>query len=151
MLTRSEIEEKIPKWITDENWSYDMIEDPKHHFLCNVSDGQNTVSVGIEKRIERVVIHNTSYMNSEAQNSYKLSPNKLDFWFDLKVNLMFLGIIPMPIPNTEVLQFIDLSSMIYFDAFSRDKFIHSIIKIIEANGLCHYMWELFVDSQRPLD
>ena len=92
MLTRSEIEEKIPKWITDENWSYDMIEDPKHHFLCNVSDGQNTVSVGIEKRIERVVIHNTSYMNSEAQNSYKLSPNRLIFGLTLRLILCFWGL-----------------------------------------------------------
>ncbi|MBA3750784.1 MAG: DUF2299 family protein [Nitrosopumilus sp.] len=150
MLTRPEIKEKITKWIVDENWSYNIIDDPNFYFLCNIVDDQNIVYVGIEKRIDRITIHYPVTLTQNLHNSYKLAIDKEDFWFDLKVELMLMDVNANAIPNFEELQTIDVFIMIYFDAFLQDKFIHSVIKIIDAMGLCLYMWKKFVESQQPV-
>ncbi len=145
---QSEIEEKIKRWIAAEKWSYEIVNDPSFHFLCSISDGQNDiVFVGIEKTVDRVTIHYTAEMTAEDHQSYKLSREKYNFWFDLKISLMNMEIAAKAIPNIEELRTIDLFSMIYFDAFSQDRFIHSIIKIFDAMGLCQLMWKEFSDSQ----
>ncbi len=39
--------------------------------------------------------------------------------------------------------------MIYLDAFSRDRFIRSTIRVIDAAAIFHYMWKNFVESYGP--
>ncbi len=147
-ITRPEIKEKVIKWITDENWSYNIVNDPNFYFLCKVSSDQNIVHIGIEKRIDRITIHYTVTLTQNLHNSYKLAIDKEDFWFDLKVELILLGVNANAIPNFNELQTIDVFTMIYFDAFSQDRFINSIIKIIDAMELCLFMWKKFVESQQ---
>ena len=147
MSIQFEIEDKIKRWIVAERWSYEIVNDPNFHFLCSISDGQNIVFVGIEKKIDRITIHYTADMTPEDQQSYKLSREKYDFWFELKISLMHMEIAVKAIPSIEELKTIDLFSMIYFDAFSQDKLIHSIMKIIDAMGLCQFLWKEFGNSQ----
>jgi hypothetical protein len=149
----SEIQEKITQWVSDEKWSHDTVDDPKFHFLYKVViDGQNAVFVGMEKGIDRITIHYLSTMHPDLQNSYKLSPkeHKHDFWYDLKVKLLVLDVGIMAIPNVDELHKIDILHMIYLDAFSRDRFIRSTIRVIDAAAIFHYMWKNFVESHGPI-
>jgi hypothetical protein len=113
-----------------------------------VIDGQNAVFVGAEKGIDRITIHYLSTMHPELQNSYKLSPkeHKHEFWYDLKVKLLLLDVGIMAIPNVDELHKVDILHMIYFDAFSRDRFIRSAIRVIDAAAIFHYVWKIFVEN-----
>jgi hypothetical protein len=148
MQTKTEIANKMIEWMKAEGWNCKEVEDPQYQILYTVSDGQTTISVGIENKIERVNIYCRINLLSDAQNSYKLSPNKQIFWFELKVRLMLLGVHLTALPNFQTPQFFNLFEAIYFDAFTRDKLIHSIINIIDGAGLCNLMWQQFVMSQQ---
>ena len=59
---------------------------------------------------------------------------------------MVLDVGIMAIPNVDELHKIDILHMIYLDAFSRDRFIRSTIRVIDAAAIFHYMWKNFVES-----
>ena len=132
-----------------ENWICNESTAPNYEILYTVSDGQDIIFVGIEKGKERISIHFKADMTKDEQNSYMLSPDKYDFWYPLKVNLMLMGINTLAIPNEKKPQIIDLFIWIYFDGFTRDRFINSIIKIIDGMGLCRLMWKNFGKSHQP--
>ncbi len=98
MSIQSEIEDKIKRWIVAEQWSYEIVKDPNFHFLCSISDGQNIVFVGIEKRIDSITIHYTADMTPEDQQSYKLSREKYDFWFDSRLVLCIWKLLQKQFP-----------------------------------------------------
>ena len=58
---------------------------------------------------------------------------------------MFLEIVVEIFPTFEKTETIELANVIYFDAFTRDKFIHSILKISDTK-ICAIMWEFFKAS-----
>lgn len=131
----------------EEKWKIEDIKDPNYQILYRVTNGPNIIFIGIENDIERVSLHCSANMTTDAQGSYKLTFNKYDFWYGLKINLMLMGINTIALPNIEKPQIIDLFKWIYFDGFTRDNFINSIIKVIDGMGLCRYMWEQFANSQ----
>ena len=59
---------------------------------------------------------------------------------------MSLGVNTIAIPDIQSPRIIDLFEYIYFDAFTRNKLIHSIMNIINGNGYCNYLWEQFALS-----
>ncbi len=64
---------------------------------------------------------------------------------------MLISVIADFAPSFDELSKIDVSTAIYFDGFSRDKFINSILKIADAIDLCIIMWKEFTESSQDLD
>jgi hypothetical protein len=148
---RLDIAKRLIEWIGEEgNLKFNETEDSNSNYqvLYEVSDGQTMIFVGIEKKVKRVSIHKRIDLSLDVQNSYKLSPNKEGFWYDLKVRLVFLGVNIIALPNHLTPKIIDLFEYIYFDAFTQDRWIHSIMNIINGYGLCSYMWEQFAISHQ---
>ena len=69
------------------------------------------------------------------------------FWYGLKTHLMLMEINTIALPNHEKPESIDLFEWIYFGGFTRDRFVHSAIRLIDGMGLCRYMWKQFGDYQ----
>lgn len=65
---------------------------------------------------------------------YKLAPKnkKDDFWIDLKMKLVLVGVNVNPMPNIENLQSIQIAKLIYFDRWSQDRLINTMLKVAEA-------------------
>ncbi len=148
MLTREEIKQKIVTWINENNWSHTEFSTPTVYFHCiiNLKDGRK-YNIVIEKIIDRIDFISTIDVPEDYQSSYKLSKDKYKFWTDLKVNLMLMDISTMVYPNLEELKTLEISAVLYFDAFSQDRFMQLTNKFADAIGLCNIMWKKFIDSQ----
>jgi hypothetical protein len=143
MSNKSDIVKNILQWMKAENWTCEEVKAPNYEILYSVTYADSTVLVGIEKSVERISIHFKADMNDDEKISYMLAPDSYDFWYPLKVNLMLMGINTLALPNHEKPQLIDLFIWIYFDGFTRDRFINSVIRIIDGMGLCKLMWKNF--------
>jgi len=49
-------------------------------------------------------------------------------------------------PNIEEIKEIHIAKFVYMDEFSRNKFIHSIMKLADATDLCIIMWKRFTNK-----
>jgi hypothetical protein len=147
MLTREQIEFNILKWFDEENWSYTIFENPAVYFQCILNRKDHSYNIVIEKDKDRIDLIKDIELPLEFQKSYKLSKDKYKFWTDLKVNLMQMEIGTNVSPSLEELETLRLSIVIYFDAFTQDKFMGAAVKFDDAIGLCDIMWKKFVDSQ----
>jgi len=105
--------------------------------------------LGVEKLIDRISIQNTLTIPLDVKASYKLSPNKYKFLYDLKVYLMLMEISTEITSSFEELESINIANFIYFDEFSRNKIIHAIYKLADATDLIIIMWKRFTESHLP--
>ena len=64
---------------------------------------------------------------------------------------MQMGVSTDLYPSFEELESINISNFIYFDGFSRNKFIHEIYKLADAMDLIFIMWKKFTESHLPSD
>jgi hypothetical protein len=89
----------------------------------------------------------------DDRKMYLLSPDKLRYWTELKVNLMLMGIGTTIEPENDVerLESIQLLSVIYFDGLNQDRFMDKVNKINEALGLCNIMWRKFIDKSKMMN
>ncbi len=144
----SEIEEKILKWIKDEEWSHEKINEFDTFVIpfayAITLNNSIKLFIGIEKALDRFTIQHKITIAEDSRNSYKLSLKKQDFFYDLKITLMLMGIGIDINPNIEEIQSMELSKFIYLDEFSRNKVINSILKMGSAAQLCMIKWTKFI-------
>ena len=146
MSTFEEIDTNIQKWMSEEqDWTY-QIENGIGFRKGYVVTLKNCKRIGIIiDNIDRITIQTKDKIPDDYLNSYKLSPNKYDFIYDLKIYLMGMDVALELIPDIEKLESTNIFTLIYFDGFSRDKFINSILKIADAKDLINIMWKRFTD------
>ena len=149
MTEREEIDNKLAKWLELEGWQVQKLNEPNYYSLYKVTQSENSgCMVGIEKVIDRVNILARVSFGEDERKIYLLSPDKLKFWIELKINLMLLGIGTQiePLNDPTRLKSIQLISVIYFDGLTHDKFIDNVNKLSDALGLCNIIWKKFIDS-----
>jgi|GEM_PF-3441523 hypothetical protein len=82
LLKRYKIIDNITKWIAEEEWQYNILNDLNFHFYCNISVGYIPVLLGIDKKIDRIIIHNYVALSEDMKKSFGLLhiSVKHDFW-----------------------------------------------------------------------
>jgi hypothetical protein len=140
----------IPKWLEEEKWELAKIDNTNFQLCYKVTlSSRREIYLGVEESIDRISIQNTLTIPPEVKASYKLSPNKYKFLYDLKVYLMLMEISTEITPSFEELESIHIANFIYFDEFLRNKFIHEIYKLADATDLIIIMWKRFTESHFP--
>ena len=79
-------------------------------------------------------MNNITFSKQDGTN-YKLSREKGKYWIDLKLQLLNLGIDVKAIPNVERVETIQLRKVIYFDGWSRDRFVNDVPNIIDSSEI----------------
>lgn len=77
--------------------------------------------------------------------NYKLSKEKSRYWIDLKISLMNLGIDVQAIPDVESMEKIQVRKLIYFDGWSRDRFMRDLFTIMDASELPELLFRDYSD------
>jgi len=149
MLTFKEIDENICNWGKEEGWTLSKVENPDYRSVYTVRLTNNNIVVVAIDRIDRIIIQKNVSLLPDAQSSYQLAPNRNNFLYDLKTSLMLLNITVELYPNLEKLNAINMGIFIYFDGFSRNNLINSILKIADGNDLISIMWKKLAESQKP--
>jgi hypothetical protein len=148
---REEIKKQVLDWLSQEkDWKIEINSEEEEHyyyFSCKVELKKGmSCGVAIEKDVERVNIIVNGKFSENDVTSYKLSPSRRNFWIDLKVNLMLIGVNVTPNPNMEELESIRLAKPIYFDGWSHDKFIETILKVTDAVEMVQFTFHLFGET-----
>jgi hypothetical protein len=81
-----------------------------------------------------IVMNNITFSKQDGTN-YKLSREKGKYWIDLKLQLLNLGIDVKAISDVERLETIQLRKVIYFDGWSRDRFVNDVRNIIDSSEI----------------
>lgn len=149
-MGKAEVKDQIIKWLSKEkNWSFQEHPDLNYYFTCKVKMSERMgCNVCIENDIERVdVIANGKFSESDAIR-YKLAPKnkKDDFWVDLKMNLVNVGVNVDPKPDIENLQSIQIAKLIYFDRWSQDRLINTMLRVTEALELTELIFRNFSEK-----
>ena len=79
-------------------------------------------------------MNNITFSKQDGTN-YRLSREKGKYWIDLKLQLLNLGIDVKAIPDVERLETIQLRKVIYFDGWSRDRFVNDVRNIIDSSEI----------------
>jgi hypothetical protein len=148
---REEIKNQILDWLSQEkDWQVVASKEEEEHyyyFSCRVELTKDmSCNVAIEKDVERVNIIANGKFSENDVTSHKLSPSRKNFWIDLKVNLIHMGVNVAVNPNVEQLDSIQLGKPIYFDGWSHDKFIETILKVTDALELVEFTFHLFAEA-----
>jgi hypothetical protein len=141
-MKRDEITEQINKWLVEETeqqeWKIAINYDDPHYYYCyRIVNDTDTIlcTICIEKNIDRVIIMNEITFSRQDGTNYKLSREKGKYWIDLKLQLLNLGIDVKAIPDVERLETIQLRKVIYFDGWSRDRFMNDVLNIIDSSEI----------------
>ncbi len=88
--------------------------------------------VGVEKDVDRVNIMVNPVIAEDDASSYKLTPksNKYMFWTRVRIGLAQMGVNVAPIPNVDDLESLQVNKPIYFDGWSQDKFVETMLKVL---------------------
>jgi hypothetical protein len=153
---REEIKQQILDWISQEkDWKVELFdekvqeEENNYYFYSRVILSENTnCNVAIEKNVERVnVMVNAAFAKDDA-SSYKLSRDRHRFWIDMRISLAQMGVNVAAIPNVEELAGLQVSKLIYFDGWSHDKFIETLLKVTDGLIVAEFYFKNFADSMR---
>ena len=88
-----------------------------------------------------------NYISFSKQDgiNYKLSKEKSRYWIDLKISVMNLGIYVHAIPDVESMEKIQIRKLIYFDGWSRDRFMTEVFTILDASELPELIFKDYSD------
>jgi hypothetical protein len=147
-LKKDEVKEQILKWLSQEqDWKVEVSTDPYYYFTCLVRLSESMgCNICIENHIERVNVIGNAMLSQSDRINYKLSAEKDEFWIDLRMNLIHVGINVAAIPGIESLESIQLTKPIYFDGLSQDKFIDVILRVTDALELAELIFRNFSDA-----
>jgi len=151
-MKRDEIKEQIQTWLLEESelqkWKIGFIEDENYYYYCYKILNVNYIdicTICIEKNIDRVILMNDITFSKQDGINYKLSSEKGKYWIDLKINIMNLGVYLQAIPNVESMEKMQVRKFIYFDAWSRDRFMTDLITIMDASELPELIFRDYSD------
>lgn len=164
-MDKEEIKEQITTWLTEETktqpWKIYHENDPYYHYVFNITKIIDQIIEGkiekievlfcticIDKDVERVILLTNIKFSKKNGTNYKLSPEKGRYWSDLRLSIMPLGVGINAIPNIENLEVIQLRKIIYFDGWSRDRFMNDIFTLIDAAELVELLFRKFSNYMR---
>ena len=150
-MINEKIEKDIKLWLEEEKW---IIEDVKR-FNQNIIDyiitltNNQKLDLIIDRDFDRIIIKRSFNLSNEFQTN-KLTSFKDDFLSELKIFLMVMDIYIQIDPTSANSESINIMYYLYFDGFSKNKFIHSMYKMEEIIDLCINMQKKFIDRHRTL-
>jgi hypothetical protein len=162
-LNREEIKEQIKTWLAEEIKTQDWKiihneDDPYYYYWCTITRTRTVIqkiekqiekieislcTACIEKDIERVILFNNIKFSKSDSTNYKLSLEKEKFWYDVRLRLMPLRVNINAIPDIENIEQIELRKIIYFDGWSRDRFMNDFFTMIDAAELVELLFIRF--------
>jgi hypothetical protein len=151
-MNREEIKEQLQTWLLEESelqkWKIGFSENENYYYYCYKILSKNNIdicTICIEKNIERIILMNDIIFSKEDGINYKLSKEKSRYWIDLKISLMNLGIDVQATPDVESMEKIEVRKFIYFDGWSRDRFMRDLFTIMDASGLPELLFRDYSD------
>lgn len=160
-MNREEIKEQIKVWLTEEtktqNWNLKQHENDPYYYYCytitriiypKIEEKIEKIEISlctacIDKDIERVFLLNIIKFSKSDSTNYKLSLEKEKFWYDVRLRLMPLGVGIQAFPDIENIEQIQLRKIIYFDGWSRDRFMNDFFTMIDAAELVELLFRKF--------
>ena len=141
-MKREEITEQVKTWLSKEieqqEWKIAINDDDPSYYYCYSIVNESDIilfTICIEKKIDRVIVMNNITFSKQDGTNYKLSREKGKYWIDLKLQLLNLGIDVKAIHDVERLETIQLRKVIYFDGWSRDRFVNDVRNIIDSSEI----------------
>jgi hypothetical protein len=151
-MNRDEIKEQLQTWLLEESelqkWKIGFSENENYYYYCYKILNKNNIdicTICIEKNIERIILMNDIIFSKEDGINYKLSKEKSRYWIDLKISLMNLGIDVQATPDVESMEKIQVRKLIYFDGWSRDRFMRDLFTIMDASELPELLFRDYSD------
>ena len=151
-MEREQVKQQILDWLSQEqrqqDWEVDVSDRDRHYyFSCLVRLSEKIgCNVCIDKDIERVIVITNATLPTNDIMRYKQSPDKLRLWTDLKMNLVLIGVNIVANPDVENLDSIQLIKTIYFDGWSRDRFMDTILKVTDGLELSELIFANFFQN-----
>jgi hypothetical protein len=148
-LEREQVKQQILYWLSEEQKKQKLdvkIGSNEHYyyFACIVIfESGLGCNVCIEKDIERVNIITNAVLGETDRSSYRLTPDKAKLWVSWKIENLRIGVNVVANPDVENLQNIQLSKVIYFDSWSRDKLMEAVIRITDALEPANFIFGSF--------
>lgn len=159
-MDRQEIKEQIDTWLREENkekdWEIKQEKMNEYYYSCTLTkiidqiiEGEiqkteaGLCTICIDKDIERVILFTIIKFSKSDSTNYKLSLEKTEFWFDLRLQLIPLGVGINPIPDIDNIEKIQLTKIIYFDGWSRDRFMNDILIMMDATEIVEILFKKF--------
>ena len=151
-MKREEIKKQIQTWLLEEcdlqKWKIGFYENDHYYYYCYKIISEENIdicTICIEKNIERVILMNDISFSKQDGINYKLSKEKSRYWIDLKISVMNLGIYVHAIPDVESMEKIQIRKIIYFDGWSRDRFMTEVFTIMDASELPELIFRDYSD------
>lgn len=160
-MNREEIKEQIKIWLTEEiktqDWKIIHQENEPYYYYCctitkiihqKIEEKTEKIEISlsttcIDKDIERVILFNLIKFSKSDSTNYKLSLEKEKFWNDVRLRIMSLGVGIHAIPDIENIEQIQLRKIIYFDGWSRDRFMNDFFTMMDAAELVELLFRKF--------
>lgn len=154
-MQREQVKEQIIEWLNEEqqDWQFRISKNEEVYYFSSLVKLGETLgcNVCIDKNIDRVIVVSIAKLSEQDGKSYRLTPQRKKFWTDLKMKLVPIGVSVNALPDLDNLESIQLIKLIYFDAWSRDKLIESILKVADALELTQLVFNNFAESVSRLD
>ena len=151
-MERDEIKKQIQAWLLEESelqkWKIGFIKDEDYYYSCyKILDKKDIdiCTICIEKNIDRVILMNEISFSKQDGINYKLSKEKERYWIDLKISLMNLRVDVQAIPDVESMEKMQVRKLIYFDGWSRDRFMNDLLTIMDASELPELIFRDYSD------
>ncbi len=154
-MEREEIKNDILNWLSKETaWNIQISIDTLYYFVCIVKMSERMgCNICIEKNIDRVDVIANGKFSKEDNTNYKLSPKheKERFWTTLKLSIIPLNVNIEPIPDIENLETIQIAKLIYFDGWSQNRLINTMLKVTNALESAELIYRNFSERMNQQD
>jgi hypothetical protein len=142
--TKDQIKTKVLQWLNEEDRSPTELDDPSTELNIAVpiqENGSISVIFRREKKDSVYLVARISFSPLDKQAFSKLPPDrKKSFTDELNHLLLLVNVEYSLLPNAEIMESVNLSKAIYFDALTKDRFFDTILLIrrsIEIAKWCY--------------
>ena len=142
---KSTVIKKIQTWLDEENISIRDIEDEysDFHIVAKISPVHDIDLVIRKDRIDSIIVVQNMNLSDEDKRTFAhlAKAKKLEFVRDLKLSLLHLGIDYAIQPDSERLEYVQMSRKIYFDGLTKDRFFDTIFHVQRAMEIMRLKYE----------
>jgi hypothetical protein len=122
---KTEVIDKIKKWLEEESYQYGIVEQQYADFQANLR-GPNMSVIVDRNKADMVSFETYREFSAEDKKAFaflKPPEKKQNYLVNLQVYLLMMGVEFILEPNLKNLAKIHVKKRIYFDGFTKDRFV----------------------------
>jgi hypothetical protein len=131
-----EVQQKVEKWLLDENFNINKNKDEKSFFSYNAARANLPILVILQPKMNKdsiVIACLISFGEGELEKVAKMPvEEKEEMFWNLRMLLLQCGCRFVFVPSLEIFKFIQISEKIYYDGLSKNSFFQTVNKVTDA-------------------